>query len=514
MTAIYSARWILPIISAAIEDGAVAIEDSTIAGVGPRAEIISRFPGARISDFGEAAILPGLVNAHSHLELTVMRGFLEREEGDFFAWLRKLTVARGAMTPAEVCASAMWGAVEAARAGITSFADSSSSAIEVIKAVRQIGLRATVYQESFGPDPKLAPENVARLRDQLGELRALETGLVRAGVSPHAPYTVSAPQMELISRLALDEKLPLMMHAAESDAEQSFLLDGSGVFAEGLRQRGIDWQAPGLSTIQYLKRHGILETQPLLAHCINVDDADLETIKESRAGIAHCPKSNAKLGHGRAPFAKYIANMVNVGLGSDSVASNNTCDLLEEARFATLLARALSEPPAVAGGPSFLSVGDPFRGGLLPANDQPFRGGLLPANDRLFRGGTCPAITADQALFSATLGGARAMSVPPASTGGSDALSEPPAVAGGFGALAEGMQADIIAVSLAGAHQHPVRNPADALVFSSSGHDVLLTMVAGKEIYREGRILTVDEAELRTVIEKVRAGLDLAARIS
>ncbi|PYS37685.1 MAG: hypothetical protein DMF71_18080, partial [Acidobacteria bacterium] len=480
MTAIYSARWILPIISAAIEDGAVAIEDSTIAGVGPRAEIISRFPGARISDFGEAAILPGLVNAHSHLELTVMRGFLEREESDFFAWLRKLTVARGAMTPAEVCASAMWGAVEAARAGITSFADSSSSAIEVIKAVRQIGLRATVYQESFGPDPKLAPENVARLRDQLGELRALETGLVRAGVSPHAPYTVSAPQMELISRLALDEKLPLMMHAAESDDEQSFLLDGSGVFAEGLRQRGIDWQAPGLSTIQYLKRHGILETQPLLAHCINVDDADLETIKESRAGIAHCPKSNAKLGHGRAPFAKYIANMVNVGLGSDSVASNNTCDLLEEARFATLLARALSEPPAVAGGPSSLSVGDPFRGGLLPAND------------RLFRGGTCPAITADQALFSATLGGARAMSVPPAAAGGFGALSVPPAVAGGFGALAEGLQADIIAVSLAGAHQHPVRNPADALVFSSSGHDVLLTMVAGKEIYREGRILTVD----------------------
>src|SRR5438094_313069 len=391
MTVIYSARWLLPIVSPMLEDSALAIDGSTIVAVGPRGEIVSAFPNSPIEDFGQAAILTGLVNAHSHLELTVMRGFLEREESDFFAWLRKLTLARGAMTPAEVCASAMWGAVEAARAGITSFADSSSSAIEVIKAVRQIGLRATVYQESFGPDPKLAPENVARLRDQLGELRALETGLVRAGVSPHAPYTVSAPQMELISRLALDEKLPLMMHAAESDAEQSFLLDGSGVFAEGLRQRGIDWQAPGLSTIQYLKRHGILETQPLLAHCINVDDADLETIKESRAGIAHCPKSNAKLGHGRAPFAKYIANMVNVGLGSDSVASNNTCDLLEEARFATLLARLLSEPPAVAGGPSSLSVGDPFRGGLLPANDQPFRGGLLPANDQPFRGGLLPA---------------------------------------------------------------------------------------------------------------------------
>src|SRR5437763_7531951 len=256
MTVIYSARWVLPIASQPIEHGAIAVDGAKIVAVGRTSEVNSRFPDARLSEFGTAAILPGLVNAHSHLELTVMRGFLEREESDFFAWLRKLTVARGAMTPAEVCASAMWGAVEAARAGITSFADSSSSAIEVMKAVRQIGVRATVYQESFGPDPKLAPENVARLRDQLGELRALETGLVRAGVSPHAPYTVSAPQMELISRLALDEKLPLMMHAAESDAEQSFLLDGSGVFAEGLRQRGIDWQAPGLSMIQYLKRHG------------------------------------------------------------------------------------------------------------------------------------------------------------------------------------------------------------------------------------------------------------------
>ena len=103
------------------------------------------------------------------------------------------------------------------------------------------------------------------------------------------------------------------------------------------------------------------------------------------------------------------------------------------------------------------------------------------------------------------------MSVPPASADRSDALSVPPASAGGFGALAEGLQADIIAVSLAGAHQQPVRNPADALVFSSSGRDVVLTMVAGKEIYRDGRVLTVDEEELRTVIEKVRAALDLAA---
>src|SRR2546425_4240330 len=142
MTVIYSARWLLPVGSPRIEDGALAIDGSTIVAVGPRGEIVSAFPNSPIEDFGQAAILPGLVNAHSHLELTVMRGFLEREESDFFAWLRKLTLARAAMTPTEICASAMLGAVEAARAGITCLADSSSLAVEVMKAVRQVGLRA------------------------------------------------------------------------------------------------------------------------------------------------------------------------------------------------------------------------------------------------------------------------------------------------------------------------------------------------------------------------------------
>src|SRR6266849_2501938 len=115
MIAIYSARWVLPIISPAIDDGAVAIDDSKIIAVGPEAEVVSRFPDARISDFGPAAMLPGLVNAHSHLELTAMRGFLEDEEHDFAAWLRKLTTARMAMTDEDLLASATCGAIEAAR---------------------------------------------------------------------------------------------------------------------------------------------------------------------------------------------------------------------------------------------------------------------------------------------------------------------------------------------------------------------------------------------------------------
>jgi 5-methylthioadenosine/S-adenosylhomocysteine deaminase len=283
----------------------------------------------------------------------------------------------------------------------------------------------------------------------------LQTGLVRAGVSPHAPYTVSARQLEIISRLAVDETIPVMMHAAESASEKQFMLSGAGPFADGLRARGIDWQAPGTSTMRYLSDHGVLETKPLLAHCINVDEDDLLLMKSAGAGVAHCPKSNAKLGHGRAPFAQFIARGLNVGLGSDSVASNNTCDILEEARFATLLAPACSPEP--------------------------------PAGDQL-------SVNATQALFAATLGGARALGL-----------------SNHIGALKEGMQADIAVVSLNSMGQQPAHDPADALIFSSSGRDVLLTVVAGEEIYRNGQMKTTAEDDLRMRLDQIRKKVDDAA---
>jgi cytosine/adenosine deaminase-related metal-dependent hydrolase len=473
MTKIYSARWVMPICSPPIEHGAIAIDGDVIVSVGRAQDLNQRFPETPIRDFGLAAILPGLVNVHSHLELTAMRGFLDRQEGDFLAWLRKLTVARMAMTPDDLRVSATCGAIEGARAGVTCLGDASSLARSAMKALTDVGLRGVVYQESFGPDPTTAGQNVANLRKQLSEMRTLETALVRAGVSPHAPYTVSAPQLELIARLALDEKLPLMMHAAESQAETLFMFEGVGPFAEGLKKRGIEWQAPGISTIAYLQRHGLLETKPLLAHCITVDNADLELIRKSQTAIAHCPKSNAKLGHGRAPFASFLSYELNVGLGSDSVASNNTCDILEEARFATLLARSTqsvgeSEAPTLAGPKDLTQV---------------------LTDDRVMA-----PISRGQALFAATLGGARALCLDHQ-----------------IGSLEEGKQADIAIVSLAGMHQQPVRDPADALIFSSSGRDVLLTMTAGKEIYQNGSVTTIDDSAFQSELEAVRAKLDSSA---
>src|SRR4029453_10300058 len=162
-----------------------------------------------------------------------------------------------------------------------------------------------------------------KLKTKVGELRSEETELVRAGVSPHAPYTVCGSQLEAIAAYVGSQNLPLMMHAAESEAEDLLIREACGLFADNLKTRGIDFVAPRTSPIQHLRQTGILDCQPLLAYCIRVDDQDIETIAKSGSKIAHCPKSNAKLRHGRAPFAKFLSGGVTVGLGSDSVASNN-----------------------------------------------------------------------------------------------------------------------------------------------------------------------------------------------
>ena len=446
MTTIYSARWVLPVSASPIENGAVAVEGQRIAGVGDRAEIVARFPSFRVEDLGDAVILPGLINTHTHLELTSMRGYLENEETDFFAWLKKLTLARlNVLTPDDLRVSVLWGACEAVRAGVTCVGDASDSALISMQALREVGLRGVVYQESFGPDPKLVTENFEKLKSKVDELRASESDLVRVGVSPHAPYTVCGPQLEMIAELAESERLPLMMHAAESEAEELLLREGCGQFAEGLAKRSIEWKAPQASTIQYLKQLGVMRMRPLLAHCIRVDDADIETLRDAGAKVAHCPKSNAKLGHGRAPFGKFLDAGLAVGVGSDSVASNNTCDMVEEARFATLLARSDAR------------------------------------------------VSANDALEALTVGGARCFEL-------DDQI----------GQLKEGFQADLIGVSLTGVHQIPNYDPVATLIFASSGRDVILTVIGGREVFREGSVAGVDEERLRLrmreITEKLKHG--------
>jgi cytosine/adenosine deaminase-related metal-dependent hydrolase len=359
----YRAAWVLPISSEPIADAVVGVEGTTIAYVGPADDA----PEGEPHDLGNVVLLPGLINAHCHLELTAMRGFLE--DLDFRRWILRLTNARRAVLDNDALLdSARFGLEEGVRAGITSYADTCSSGL-VIQAMREAGVRGVMYQEVFGPAPEQCAASIAELRDKVAGLRYLETPLVRVGVSPHAPYTVSDDLFRATAALAREQRLPLAIHIAESELERELVVDAAGPFADGLRRRGIAVDSRAPSSVELLRRLDVLTAKPLLIHCVRIDAADVASIAESSSSVAHCPASNAKLGHGIAPLAELLAAGVTVGLGSDSMASNNRMDMLEEARLALLMQRTRlcsSETPSPAdvlalatiGGASAIGLGD------------------------------------------------------------------------------------------------------------------------------------------------------------
>ncbi|MEO7659045.1 MAG: amidohydrolase family protein [Pyrinomonadaceae bacterium] len=421
---ILTANYVLPISAPAFERGAVAIEDTRIAAVGPIEEIKAQFPAADVEDFGEAAILPGFVNCHSHLEITSMRGALDDVEHDFRSWLLKLNDLRSELSDEDICAAARAGAIEGVRAGVTCFGDIGRMGHAGVAALKHVGLRGIVYQETeFSPDNRTADEDLLKLAAKYEELKNEETDLVQIGISPHSPYTVGSRLLELIAQYSILNRVPLSIHAAESAQEIELLTQGTGFFSGVYEKFDVEWQSPHCTPIEYLERLGVLSTQPLLAHCVRVSPSDLSKISANGAKIAHCPKSNAKFGHGYAPFEAMLDAGIGVGLGSDSVASNNVCDLLEESRFATLAAR-----------------------------NQP---------------GSKRFISAKEMLETATLGGAKAL--------GLDHL---------IGTLEAGKQADIAIISLSNQAQQPVNDIVTALVFSSNARDVKLIIVGGTSIYQ------------------------------
>jgi len=327
----WHAQWVLPVAQPPLRDAAVVVDGARIVWVGPSEQA----EAGRHEQLGEAILMPGLVNAHSHLELTGLRGFLEGL--DFRDWLRVLTAVRAqVLSEADLLDAARCGVSEALRAGITTVADCSASGVP-LRAMRDAGIRGRVYLETFGPDPRQRDDSLRLLREGVARLQRDASSLVAVGVSPHAPYTVSEPLFTGVADFARDESLPVATHVAESAAEMAFVRDGSGPFADRLRARDIAVQGMGLSSIAWLERTGLFETSLLLIHAIHADAADVARVAAHGAGVVHCPISNAKLGQGIAPVRAMRAAGIAVGLGSDSVASNDAMDLVQEARQAVLL---------------------------------------------------------------------------------------------------------------------------------------------------------------------------------
>jgi 5-methylthioadenosine/S-adenosylhomocysteine deaminase len=435
----YHARLVVPVSRPPIERGTVAVREGRIAYVGPT----DRAPRGVDVDLGNVALLPGLVNAHTHLELTAMRGFLE--DLHFQPWILRLTRARRAvLDDARLLDAARFGLVEGLRAGITTYGDTSASGV-VLRALREAGARGIMYQEVFGPDPSQCAEAMRGLEERVRALRPQETALVRLGVSPHAPYSVSDALFAAVADLARRERLPIAVHVAESADEDAYVREGRGPFADMQRARDFAVDVRGVSPVAALERTGVLAERALLIHAVRVDADDIVRIARHRCGVAHCPASNAKLGHGIAPLPELLAAGVAVGLGSDSVASNNRMDMLEEARLAALFQRA--------------RLGDPT------------------------------AIPAREALELATLGGARAL--------GLDAE---------VGSLEEGKAADLAAFSLGDPRAVPWQDPEGALVFGLAGARATFVAVQGEVLVREGR-LRREDAELPRRVQQAADAL-------
>ena len=430
MTTTYHARWVLPITEPPIENGSVSVEKGRISYVGSRRE-----QAGESIDLGDAILMPGLVNAHCHLELTVMRGFLE--DLDFRRWILRLTSAkRSVLTTESLLDSARAGLEEGIAAGITTYADTCDSGV-VIDAMREYGVRGIMYQELFGPDPAQCGASVGDFRAKLDRLRPKTSELVRVGISPHAPYTVSDDLLRASAALAMAEKLPIAIHIAESEVEAQLVVEGKGAFAEGLRGRGIEVQPRARSPIDLLAKLGVLDLRPLLIHCVRVDAADLDLIASRKAKVAHCPVSNAKLGHGIAPLVETLAAGIDIGLGSDSMASNNRMDMLDEARIALLMQRARIE--------------------------------------------THEALSAADVLELATMGGACALGL-----------------ADEVGSLEVGKSADLAAFPIGGAV--PTFDPSAAAVFAIDGSKASLVTVAGVPLVVDGK-LTRSNARLRERVQ-------------
>jgi 5-methylthioadenosine/S-adenosylhomocysteine deaminase len=319
---VLSADWVLPVAGEPIAEGAVAVEDGRIAAVGSRRDL-----GAG-RHFERAAILPGFVNAHSHLEYAVYAGFGDGSP-DFAAWISTHMERKQRLDFDHVVDIARLGVAECLASGITTVGDCSFSGATGL-ACRELGLRAIVYLEVFGDDPAAAVARFERLR----ELAEPAFGdLVSPGISPHAPYTVAEPVYRACAALGL----PAATHISESTSETAYLTDGSGPWAAF---HELLVAPPGETGTRMLAKAGLLGPRLLAAHCVMVEPDEIQLLAERCTPVAHCPRSNALLGCGVAPVRELLDNGVTVGIGTDSPASTPSFDMFEELRTALYFARA------------------------------------------------------------------------------------------------------------------------------------------------------------------------------
>jgi 5-methylthioadenosine/S-adenosylhomocysteine deaminase len=325
---VLSADWVVPVEGPPIRDGAVEIDDKagTIAALGPREEL-----GDSVH-YDEAVILPGFVNAHTHIEYDVYAGF-----GDglgFADWIGLHVQRKARIELADMEAIARLGALNCLRSGVTTIGDCSFSGAAAT-ACSELGLRGTIYLEVFGETDAPIRERFDPMRDRIAPVLSDD---VQLGISPHAPYTCTIELYQAADELGL----PVATHLAESDAETEFLRTGTG----GWESFSDLLVAPlGTTGIRALADAGLLGPQVIAAHCVKADDEEIGLLAEHDVAVAHCPRSNGILGCGVAPLTALREAGIRIGIATDSPASTPSFDMFDEMRAAIVGARARDGRP-------------------------------------------------------------------------------------------------------------------------------------------------------------------------
>lgn len=443
-----TARYVLPVSTPHIENGAVLVRDDKIVEIGDIEHLKALHPDEPVRDFGLAALLPGFVDLHTHLEYTAMRGLVD--DLPYSRWKLQLLQKEGLLSSQDWDDSACLGALEALQSGITTVADITSTGASGL-AAQALGLRGVVYREVSTMEKSKIDGVMSEASADIEAWRSTsDPTRITIGIAPHAPYSCHPELFQRVAEYGADGT-PISVHLAGSREEYQFVKYGSSMLAIDVRdvydQTAPLWLPTGVSPVRYVLQWRLFDAPNVMAvHCTQVDDEDIEILASHDISVAHCPRCNAKLGMGIAPVAKMLAAGICVGIGTDSPAASNSMDVFEEMRIGLLLQRAV-------------------------LGEQRF-------------------MDARRFVKMATLDASRSLRM-------DDAV----------GSLEPGKQADIVAVDLSKSHQIPTHYPYSTLVHTANQENVLWTMVGGKVVYENRQWPGIDHERLFARAEEMRVKL-------
>jgi 5-methylthioadenosine/S-adenosylhomocysteine deaminase len=323
------------------EPGAVAIQGDKILAVGPDAHLRSQYQAGEMIDCGGKVLMPGLVNAHTHVPMTLLRGLADDLRLDVWLLGYMMPVEREFVSPDFVSLGTKIACVELIRSGVTCFADMYYFEEHVARATAEAGMRALCAQTVLkfpAPDAASYEESLAAARSFIQGWK--DHALIVPGVAPHAPYTCTEEILRATAALAAEFDVPLHTHLAETALE-----------VENSRSEH------GMPVVPYVKKMNLFDAKVLAAHCVHIDEGEMLTLRHNKAGVAHNPSSNLKLASGFAPVSKMIELGLNVGIGTDGPASNNDLDMFEEIRLASFVAKGSSGDPTTIPAQLALAMG-------------------------------------------------------------------------------------------------------------------------------------------------------------